>query len=201
MRVKFSVLLVSLGLILAFLPEKNNHAHQLKPEELLDKALDETGYVTVDQAARFMISEDTTVQFIDLRTPDEYREFTIPGSINIPYNDLFNKDWQGYLNQNKVKNIFYAHGDVMANLAWTLTTSMGYEHNYVMKGGLNEWFNTVMYSQFKGGRITPKENALFETRYNARKLFTQINSLPDSLKLRFIEAKRIAETKLDGGCE
>ena len=33
-----------------------------------------------------------------------------------------------------------------------------------MKGGLNEWFNTVMNSNFTGDRISARENALFETR-------------------------------------
>jgi hypothetical protein len=58
-----------------------------------------------------------------------------------------------------------------------------------------------MNSSFSGERISARENALFETRTRARKLFTEINSLPDSLKLKFIEAKHIAAKKLDGDCE
>lgn len=68
-------------------------------------------------------------------------------------------------------------------------------------GGLNEWFNTVMNSSFTGERISVRENALFETRTRAKKMFTEINSLPDSLKLKFIKAKHISSKKLDGGCE
>ena len=40
-----------------------------------------------------------------------------------------------------------------------------------------------------------------KTGKNARKIFTQINSLPDSLKTQYFNAKRITESKLDGGCE
>ena len=69
-----------------------------------------------------------------------------------------------------------------------------------MDGGLNEWFGIVMESKFDGGKISAKENALFESRLRARKLFTQLNSLPDSLKTKFIAAKRQKETELDGGC-
>ena len=58
-----------------------------------------------------------------------------------------------------------------------------------MKGGLNEWFNTVMNSSFTGERISARENALFETRTRAKKMFTEMNSLPDSLKLKFIQVK------------
>jgi hypothetical protein len=58
-----------------------------------------------------------------------------------------------------------------------------------------------MNSEFQGESISPRENAIFENRYKARKHFTQINSLPDSLKLKFVAAKRKAELELDGGCE
>ena len=58
-----------------------------------------------------------------------------------------------------------------------------------------------MNSSFTGEKISARENALFETRTRAGKLFTEINRLPDSLKLKFIEAKHIAFKKLDGGCE
>ena len=40
-----------------------------------------------------------------------------------------------------------------------------------------------MNSTFTGERISARENALFETRTRARKMFTEINSLPDSLKM------------------
>ncbi|NJO90038.1 MAG: rhodanese-like domain-containing protein, partial [Chloroflexia bacterium] len=114
----------------------------------------------------------------------------------------YNKDFGGLIwIQNKDEKYFYSNGDVIASQAWTICTQMGYKNNYVMAGGMNEWYKTVMKSQYSGERITPKENALFETRFKARKLFTDINSLPDSLKVKFVEAKRKKEKALDGGCE
>jgi hypothetical protein len=70
-----------------------------------------------------------------------------------------------------------------------------------MKGGLNEWYNTVMNSTFRGEKISARENALFETRSMAKKMFIEMNSLPDSLKMKFIQSKHLAAKKLDGGCE
>jgi hypothetical protein len=58
-----------------------------------------------------------------------------------------------------------------------------------------------MNSRFTGTRISARENALFETRTKAGKMFTEINNLPDSLKLKFIRSKLTAAKKLDGGCE
>lgn len=200
-RIVLSFVLVFLGIVVAFVPYKDNRAGQLKPAVLLEKTIQGRQFITVDDAARFLINEDSTVRFIDLRSPQEYRAFNIPGSVNIPYEDLLNRDWEGYLHQDKVRNILYSNGDLKAGLAWTLTARMGYGNNYIMKGGMNEWYRTVMKSHFSGGRITPSQNAVFEARRKASILFTNMNSLPDSLKVKYLEAKRLEEAKLTGGCE
>ena len=200
-RIKISILLVGTGLILAFLPFNAARSFQLKPSELLEAAENENQSFSVDEVARFANNEDTTVQLIDVRTNKEFMESTIPGSINIPFEDLLNPDWEGYLNQKEVRNIFYSNDNQLATLTWTVTTGLGYTNNYVMKGGLNEWYFTVMLSKFEGDKITPRENALFENRYKARRMFTEMNSLPDSLKRQYLEAKRLEESQLDGGCE
>jgi rhodanese-related sulfurtransferase len=200
-RIRISILLISLGVITAFVPFKHNKPNQLNPEELLAEVSDEKYNISVDKVAKYIVNEDSTVLIIDLRTPEEYKLFNIPGSINIPYKDLLHRDFGGYLDQDEVSNIFYSNGDVVASQAWTICTQMGYKNNFIMSGGMNEWYKTVMKSEFSGERISPKENALFETRFKARKLFTEINSLPDSLKVKFVEAKRKKEKELDGGCE
>ncbi len=200
-RIKYSILLLGVGIILAFLPFNPDKSFRLKPNELLAKSVSDEIYFSVDQVARFVSSEDSTVLLIDVRSPEEFKKLNIPGAINIPLADLSNPLWDGYLNQKETKNIFYGNGNQAANFAWTITTGLGYENNFVMKGGLNEWFKTVMLSEFSGEKITPLENARFENRLNARKIFTQINSLPDSLKTQYFNAKRLIESKLDGGCE
>ena len=200
-RIKISLLLAGVGLILAFLPFNAAKSFQLKPTELLEISSNSDIYFSVDEVARFVNNEDTTIQLIDLRSTSEFMESNIPGSINIPFDDLLNPNWEGYLNQDKVRNVYYANGDETANKAWTIVSGLGYPNSFVMKGGMNEWYLTVMLSEFKGERITPRENALFENRYKARRTFTQINSLPDSLKMQYLEAKRLEESQLDGGCE
>lgn len=200
-RIKYSVLLIGVGIILAFLPFNAAQTFQLKADELLSLSVSGDMYFSVDQVARFVNNEDSTVQIIDIRSAEQYRECNIPGSVNILFSELLNPLWEPTLNQKEIKTIFYGNGDQTANYAWTIVTGMGYSNSYVMKGGLNEWFKTVMLSQYSGEKITPAENFRFENRLNARKIFTQINSLPDSLKTRFFDAKRLTQSKLDGGCE
>jgi rhodanese-related sulfurtransferase len=200
-REKFSVGLLCMGLILALLPLSASRSFIVKPQKLLSEVLDENTYFTVDQVAKFVVSEDKTVQIIDLRSSEEFKSMNIPGSINVPYDKLLNNDPAGFLNNGKIRNIFYSNGDFDSNFALVIARGLNYKNTFVMKGGLNEWFKSVMNSSFTGERISARENALFETRTLAKKLFIEINSLPDSLKLKFVESKRIAAKKLDGGCE
>lgn len=200
-REKFSVGLISLGIILAMLPLSGSRSFTVKPQKLLAEVLDNTIYFTVDQVARFVVDEDSSVQVIDLRTPEEFNSANIPGSINLPYSKLLDSDPAAFLNNGKSKNIFYSNGDLDANYALTITRGLNLKNTYAMKGGLNEWFNTVMNSNFTGERISARENALFEIRTKAKRMFTEMNSMPDSLKLKFFQAKHLAKKKLDGGCE
>lgn len=200
-RIKLSVLLIGIGILLAFLPFNATKSFYLKPTELLSRSNSEKIYFSVDQVARFVNNEDSTIQLIDLRSKEEYKVCNIPGSINITFPDLLNPDWEGYLNQTEMKNIFYGNGDQLANSAWTIATGLGFKNSFVMNGGLNEWYRTVMLSEFSGKTITARENVLFENRFNARKTFTQINSLPDSIKTQYLVARRLKEAQLDGGCE
>jgi len=200
-RVKFSIILLGLGLILALLPLSGSRSFTVNPKKLLSEVLDNSTYFTVDQVAKFIVSEDSSVQIIDLRTPEEFRTLNIPGSINVPYSKLLDNDPGSFLNNGKARNIFYSNGDFDSNYAIAFERGLNFNNTYVMKGGLNEWFNTVMNSNFTGERISARENALFETRTRARKLFNEMNSMPDSLKMKFIRSKHIAAKKLDGGCE
>lgn len=200
-REKFSVALLCLGLLLAILPLTGNRSFTAKPHKLLSEVLDNATYLTVDQVARYVVSEDSSVQIFDLRTPEEFRTVNIPGSVNIPYSNLLDKDPAVILNDGKTWNIFYSNGDFESNYALAIVRGLNLKNTYVMKGGLNEWYNTVMNSSFSGEKISARENALFETRARAKKMFTEMNSLPDSLKMKFVQSKHLAAKKLDGGCE
>ncbi len=200
-RQKYSIGLVCIGLILALLPLSASRSFTVKPQKLLSEVMDQNTYYNVDQVAKFVVTEDSSVQIIDLRTPEEFRAFNIPGSINIPYGKFLDKDPGSILNNGKQVTIFYSNGDFNSNYALAIAKGLNLKNTFVMKGGLNEWFNTIMNSNFTGTRITARENALFETRTRARNMFNEMNSMPDSLKMKFIESKHLAAKKLDGGCE
>ena len=200
-RQKLSAGLLSVGLMMAILSFNGNKSLIVRPSKVISAITSEERYFTVDQVARFIASGDSTIRLIDLRSPAEYKAFTLPGAINLPYTDLLSKDPSVYFGKDDIKNITFSNGDFFSGYALALAKGMNFRNVYVMKGGINEWFNTVMNSRFTGERITPAENALFEARTIAKRLFTEMNSMPDSLKAKLLASKKLEAKKLDGGCE
>jgi rhodanese-related sulfurtransferase len=201
MRKKITIILLLSGLILALLPLSANRSFMIKPEKLLSDVLNSEVALTVDQVAKLIVNEDSTIRLIDLRSPEEFTSLSIPGSVNVPYNDLISSDLYIFMNDRNIRNIFYSNNTFYSNYALVYARGLGYKNSFVMEGGLSEWFNTVMESKFTGERISARENALYETRTKAAQLFTQFNSMPDSLKVVFMAANKFSAKKLDGGCE
>jgi hypothetical protein len=106
-----------------------------------------------------------------------------------------------FLGTGETRNIFYSNGDLISGYAVAFAGGLGYRNCYSMKGGMNEWIRTVMNTKFSGDKISARENAIFEARARAGRLFTEMNSLPDSLKIKYLNSKKFNPKKLDGGCE
>ncbi|MEN8120874.1 MAG: rhodanese-like domain-containing protein [Bacteroidota bacterium] len=144
-----SALVIILGIILLFLPFKKNR-NQLSPENLLLSITNNDRFYTTDEVAKLIILGDPSIQLIDVRTPEEFAKFSLQGAINIPLANILDKDeagdmeWEGYLNQDVKTNIFYSNGSVYANQSWMLVKRLNFPNNYVMKGGLNKWVETIM---------------------------------------------------------
>ena len=200
-RIKFSLALLATGLLVAFIPLSGNRSLTERPGVVISRLAGDERSLSVDQVARKIVTEDTLFHLIDVRSEDEYHLLSLPGALNLPYQEMLKTDPTTYLADGNVVNILYSNDDYDAGFAMALAAGLGYDNCAVMTGGLNEWFRTVMNSKFSGERITARENALYETRTRAAKLFTEMNSLPDSLKSKYLNASRFDPKKLDGGCE
>ena len=201
-RIKFSIFLLATGLLLLIIPVSGNRSLTGRPEELINIITGEKGRITADQVARMIVNEDSLLNLIDVRSPDEYNQLSIPGAINVPYPALLESDPSTLLGEGNIINVFYSNDDYDAGFAMALAAGMGYSNCKVLQGGLNEWFRTILNNNiFTGEKISARENALYETRTRAGRLFTEMNSLPDSLKARFLSDRRFDPKKLDGGCE
>jgi len=125
----------------------------IEPTEMLMKANDQSRYLTTHFIAKRLIERDPSLFVIDVRMMDEFEDYNIPGSFNIPLEEILTEDWEAYLDQEGMDIVFYSTSDVFADQAWMLSTQKGYKNLYVMQGGLNEWFRTIIQP------VAPEETA------------------------------------------
>lgn len=200
MRIKISALLIVTAAILAFIPMKEKYSLHGNAGELLVSAIDEHSFFSADQFAKAVAHNDSTLLYLDLRSKHDFDQYSIPGSVNIPYPDFLKADLESLM-KSGLEILFIAEDDYWSNYAFVLSQGLGYHDCKVLKGGLNEWKKTMASISFSGERISARENAVFENRYKAARIVNEYNELPDSAKMQFRKAKEIERKKLDGGCE
>jgi len=198
-----AILLIILGVFIAFASIKTNTNNEISPDELHKAIIENTRYYSPEEVAQFIISQDPSLQLIDLRDANLYSRFTLKGAINIPIKDFLNQDNLDYLDQDIYKTVLFSNGTSDADIAWVLATRLGYKNVYVMKGGLNAWIENI---------LQPKENSvvwdrvndqMYQYRRGASEYFGGKSSAPadDGATVKPKKAiKRHKKKEVEGGC-
>jgi rhodanese-related sulfurtransferase len=148
---------LALGAYLTFSGVKESSYVETKPDKLFLDLIENTRYFTADEVAQMIISQDPSIQLIDVRDERYFNKFSLNGAINIPLKDFLNPDNLAYLDQDIYNTILFSNGSSDADVAWMLATRMGYENIFVMRGGMNNWVDQI---------LQPSENSVIWDRVN-----------------------------------
>ncbi len=138
------IILLLLGAILLLIPHKDNSQKELSAEQLLLEMNGISRFFSTEKVADIMINKNPYLLLIDIRPQEKYKEFHLPGAINIPIDSFLTETWKPYLNQIAMNNIFYSNGTSLADAAWMICRRQNFNNNYVLEGGLNAWVETVL---------------------------------------------------------
>lgn len=128
---------------LTILPEKPA-TNQIPAKDFLIELNKSARYLSTHQIAKRIIERDPSIFLIDVRTQSEFEEYSIPGSFNIPLENILYPEWTDYLSQEGIDVVLYSNGDIYADQAWALIAQQGIKNLYIMKGGVNQWFATII---------------------------------------------------------
>ena len=159
--------IIPMGLIIAAVPQNKTNPYKLTAEEMLNEVNTRNQFVTADAVADMIVNKDPVLRLIDVRSQDEFEKFSLPGAINIPSANLLSKEYTDILNQNVKMNVFYSNGTLAANEVWIIARQLGYENNYVLEGGLNYWFDTILNPQKPASTNPDEEFAKYDFRKSA----------------------------------
>lgn len=135
------LILLAGGLVL--LPKYQKH-EGIDPQELLSNVISSERYITTDKVAQKLINRDPSFILIDVRDEKSYTNYSLPNAINIPLKNLLDEDSRRYLNQNQFDVVLFSNDHFYADQAWILCNRLGFKNIRVLKGGVNNWFNTIV---------------------------------------------------------
>lgn len=130
------------GLSAMFIPPHKEHI-----ENIYEKADVETSQfpkMSVDELAARIINGDKTLQLIDVRTVDEFKEFSLPNAINADYTKFLNKEWQRVFNTKGKENLIYGNDEKSAVIAALAAKDIGYGNIIILEGGLESFQEDIL---------------------------------------------------------
>jgi sulfur-carrier protein adenylyltransferase/sulfurtransferase len=166
-RVILAMFLVTMGLIIAAVPQNRTKPYKLSAEELLAEANARTQFLTPDVVADMIVKKDPSLRLIDVRSQEEFEKISLPGAINVPVTDLLSDKYTEILNQDLKMNVFYSNSTIVSNEAWMITRQLGYKNNYVLEGGLNYWYDAILNPSKPSSVNSDEEFAKYDFRRSA----------------------------------
>ena len=195
------------GLVL--LPKYTKH-EGISPEELLSKAISPERYISSDALADKIVNQDPSHILIDIREEIEFTKYSLPNAINIPLKNLLDEDSIPYLNQNQYNVILFSNDNFYADQAWLLCNRLGYKNIKVLKGGINEWYKTIINPAVPNENMAALDFELYRTRKASSMFFGVV--YPEQFKVdKPVEVKKTTPKKVitiekkkkkptEGGC-
>jgi len=163
-RVKLAAIFIPLGILVAAIPDNKVVAEKANAEQLLIEIKEGSNLITTDAVADMLVQKDPSLILIDVRSKGNYDQYHLPGSLNIPLDNILSDDYAGYFDQDIKTNVLYANGTTNASEAWMLLRQKGYKNILVLQGGLNYWAETIMNPQKPSGTSPDDELARYDFR-------------------------------------
>lgn len=89
--------------------------------------------ISADKLAYEITNNYYKLNIIDVREPEKFEEFHIPMAINIPFNEILNREWEQIFKQKIKTNIFYADNDTLVKMSCLKAKYVGKSDNLILK--------------------------------------------------------------------
>jgi len=129
---------------------------KIDSQELASIVEKEIDHISPEELAGWIIAGNVDYRLVDLRKEKDFAEYHIPTAENILLPTL----GDGQLERGE-KIILYSEGGIHSAQAWFLLKANGYKGVYILRGGLEEWKDKVLFPRL-ADNASPQEVAAFE---------------------------------------
>ena len=135
------MIFVIITIVALFMSCTNTGENQyaLTVQETLDIVNSKADVLTAKEVADIILNKSDTItqtyQFIDIRTPQEFAIWHVPGAINMPAKNIHSKEYSDVLNNQDVINVLYCKGSHQSMNVYIELTQLGFKNLKVSLGG------------------------------------------------------------------
>ena len=212
-----ATILIVLAGSLVLLP-KYEQQEGISPEELLSLAISPERYITTDELADRIINQDPSLLLMDVRDESDFKKYSLPNAFNIPLKNILNADSESYLNQDAFDVILFSNDNFHSDQAWLLCNRLNYKNLRVLKGGISNWFNTIINPKKPTENMASNAFELYTFRKAAsiyfgvaypqkiikkpviKKYVTKTPTAPTEVQKKVIPKKKKKKMPIEGGC-
>ncbi len=152
--------------------------------------------IPADKLAYEIVNNYYSLNIIDVRSPEEFEAFHLPMAINIPFDQIMERQYEPVFRQRIKTNVFYADSDTLVRMACLKAKHIGKSENLIMKESAKE-FRQMFYELEE-----PKPGSLktdLQTYHFRSTTAQKMDDLVSSLKNTGAPVKREVVT-VRGGC-
>lgn len=195
-----AIIVYAISVGLYYIPEKS--LDEVTPDYVLIKSKDESRFISTHSLAERIIERDPSLKLVDVRMVDEYEDYTIGEAINIPFEEIIAENWTEELTQEGKEIILFSNGDVFSEQAWNLCIQKGYKNIYILKGGLNEWFRTIILPEPPPETAPAEAFDLYSFEKAASIYFggTPVGAQAESAPKKNVVVRKKNKKAVEGGC-
>lgn len=181
--------------IVAFLPSKQDIIN-MRIAEAKRQQTCVFKEMSADKLASEIVNKYYTLNVIDVRSSEEFEAFHLPMAINVPFDEIMERQYEPIFKQRLKTNVFYANTDTLVRMACLKANYVGNSVNYILRESAEEFRQMYFEAEPPPPDASKSELELYTFRsINAEKM----NDLVDALKNIGAPVKREKVT-IQGGC-
>jgi rhodanese-related sulfurtransferase len=152
--------------------------------------------IPADKLANNIVNNFYSLNIIDVRSPEEYEAWHIPMAINIPFEELLERQNMQIFKQKIRTNIFYADNDTLVKMACLKAKFAGKSDNMILQESAQEFRNMFFEPEEPIPFADKNQISLYNFRIEAAR---QMTEMENAMKKRMAPVKREVIT-VRGGC-
>jgi rhodanese-related sulfurtransferase len=180
--------------LVSFTPDRNEFL--MKKAEKLYAEDKPAKIYPMDKLVAEIIERHHAINLIDVRSPIEYSELSMPLAMNIPLDSIFDPVFSNIFNQRHKINIFLANNKKDATIAFLLASMLGRSENFLLDISPEQFKRMYLEPEIPSLESSKEEKDLFRYRLKAG---MELKAMDEKLKSRK-EPEKKTSNRVKGGC-